>query len=123
MVAESIANAYKPGFLKNLELTDRIFRNILRDKNVQGFEAQMDREFVIILLLILKNELRCPKGGVVSRVRSIFTRPDIRSRVLNTPVTITQKSNRLLYACMRHPSALMILACKTILTVYDKKTN
>ncbi len=123
LVAESIAHSYKPGFLEDHELSNKVFRDILRDKNIPEYDAQMDREFIMILLLILKNELRGPGSGVCSRVRKIFLRPDIQKKIKNTKVTIRQKSNRLLYACIRHPNPLMILACKTILYVYDKRTN
>ena len=123
LVAESIAHSYKPDFLKNLELTDRVFREILRDKNVPEYETQMDREFIIILLLILKNELRCPDAKVTSRIRDIVLRPDIKKRIKDTKVELSQKSNRLLYACLRNPNPLMIHICKAVINMYDKMTN
>jgi glycosyltransferase involved in cell wall biosynthesis len=123
LVAGSMIHAYNPKLLNNLELTDKTFREILKDKKIPEYEEQMNREFIIMLLLVLKNELRCPEKGVVSRVRRIFLRPDIRNKVLSTKVQISQKSNRLLYTCIKHPNPIVILGCKLILNIYDRKTN
>lgn len=123
LVPESIAHSYKPDFLEDHELSNKVFRDILKDKNIPGYDAQMDREFIMILLLILKNELRGPGAGVYKRVRRIFLRPDIRKKIQKTAVTIRQKSNLLLYTCIRHPNPAMILTCRMILFIYDKKTN
>lgn len=123
LVSSSIAHGYDPRLLSNLELTDRTFRDIFRAKHISNGAEQMDREFIIILHYVLKNELRCPDGGVVKRVQDIFLRDDIRKKVLGTPVSISGSANRLLYFCIRHPNPVAILFTKAVIRAYDRKTN
>lgn len=123
LVGSSMAHGYNPKLLSNLELTDKTFREILADKKVPHYEAQMDREFIMILLIILRNELRCPKKDTLSRIKGIVLRPDIRKKVISTKVDITSKANTLLYTCIRHPNFITVGISKFIITLYDKKTN
>ncbi|MBQ8031824.1 MAG: glycosyltransferase [Butyrivibrio sp.] len=123
LVGSSMAHSYKPNFLKDLELSNKTFRGILEDKGIENADQQMDREFVMILLLVMKNELRCPDKDTAARVKGIFLREDIRSKVAGTDVTISGLANRLLYFTMKHPAAPVVGCMKMILGAYDKKTN
>ncbi len=123
LVGSSMAHSYKPNFLKDLELSNKTFREILKDKGIENADVQMDKEFVMILLLVMKNELRCPEKDTVERVKKIFLRPDIRSKIAGTDVTISGLANRLLYFTMKHPAAPVVGCMKMILGAYDKKTN
>lgn len=123
MNSGSIVHSYNTKLLSNLELTDRTFRDIFRAKKIQNGSEQMDREYIIILHLVLKNELRCPDKGVVKRVRDIFMRDDIRRKVLSTSVSISGSANKLLYFCIKHPVAPVILFTRAVILAYDKKTN
>lgn len=123
LVGESIVHNYNPRLLKNLELTDKTFREILADKKVKGYEQQMDREYIMMLLVILKNELRCPDKDTAARVKNLFLRPDIRKKVTSTKVDVTSKANRLLYFCIKHPNPIVVAVTKAIITAYDRKTN
>lgn len=123
LVGSSMAHSYKPNFLKDLELSNKTFREILKDKGIENADQQMDREFVMILLLVMKNELRCPDKDTTARVKGIFLREDIRSKVVGTDVIISGLANRLLYFTMKHPSTPVVGCMKTILGAYDKKTN
>ena len=123
LVAESMAHAYNPKLLANLELTDKTFREILKEKNISTADEQMDREFIMILLVIMKNQLRCTDGDTLKRVREIFLRPDIREKIVSTKVSISGTANKLLYHTMKHPGAVNVAVMKLILNAYDRKTN
>ena len=116
-------HAYNKNLLGNLELTDKTFRDIMKEKGIANADEQMDREFVLILLLVMKNELRCSDPETVSRVKKIFLRPDIKKRIDETRVVVSGKANKLLYFTMKHPNALTVGTMKTIIGYYDKKTN
>ena len=123
LVGESMVHGYNPKLLSNLELTDKTFRDILWDKNVLNADAQMDKEFVVMLLVVMKNELRCDRPDTVARVKEIFLRPDIRKKIDDAGIGISSKANKLLYFGMRHPNALTVSLMKTVIGYYDKKTN
>ena len=123
LVGDSMAHGYNKKLLSNLELNDRTFRAILRDKKISTSETQMDREFVIMLFVVMKSELRYKAPNVTSRVRSIFLRDDIRKKIMSTHVDISSNANKLLYFCMKHPVFPVVWATRFILLSYDKKTN
>jgi glycosyltransferase involved in cell wall biosynthesis len=123
LVPDSISHGYDTTLLSNLELTDKTFRGILKDKGIVNGKYQADREYVIILFYVLKNELRCQEKDTVSRVQKIFLRNDIRHKIRHTPVAIKTKANTLLYFCMKHPVKPVINITQMILRAYDKKTN
>ena len=123
LVGDSMSHAYNPKLLTNLELTDKTFRDILWDKNILNADAQMDREFVVMLLVVMRNVLRAEGKDTRSLVKEIFLRPDIRKKIENTRIGVSTKANKLLYFTMRHPNALNVSVSKGIINYYDKKTN
>ncbi len=123
LVSDSMVHGYNPKLLSNLELTDKTFREILKDKKILNADHQMDREFVMILLVVLKNELRCREGDTHKRVQKIYLRPDIRKKVLDTQISVGGAANKLLYFTIKHPNAVMVALSKTIITAYDRRTN
>ncbi len=123
MVASSIAHSYNPKLLSNLLLTDKTFRGIFEAKGISNGNEQMDREFIIMLHYILKNALRSQDQDTVALVRSIFLSPDIKKKIDATTVEISGSANKLLYFCMKHPNAPVVLTTKAIINAYDKKTN
>ena len=123
LVADSMIHGYDAHLMDNLELTDRTYRKIFEAKGIESGNKQLDKEYVMILFLALKNELRCEKRDTVSRVRNIFLKPEIKAKIDNTDISVTSKANRLLYFCMKHPNAAVIGITKMILKTYDKKTN
>lgn len=123
LVSESMVHGYNPKLLANLELTDRVFRDIFREKNISNGDVQMDKEFVIMLHVIMKNELRCPENDTVERIRKLFLSPAIREKVMNTEISLSGTANKLLYFCMKHPNALVISITKAIIRAYDARTN
>ena len=116
-------HGYDPKLLSNLELTDSIDRGILKDKGISTGDKQLDKEYVMILFLVLKNELRCPDGDAVKRVRDIFLRNDIKEKVKGTEINVSSKANKLLYFCMKNPNPLVISFTKGVLGAFDRRTN
>lgn len=123
LVGDSMVHGYDKNLLNNLDLTDKTYREILKDKGISNGEKQLDREYVIMLFIVLKNELRCPDNDTVKRVKQVFYRSDIRDKVMNTDIAVSSKANRLLYYCMKHPNPVVIGITKAVLNAYDRKTN
>ena len=123
LVATSMAHGYTPKLLTNLQLTDKTFREILREKNISNADQQMDREFVMMLMVIMKNALRSENTDTVKMVKDIFLREDIRKKILDTRVDISGKAGKLMYFTARHPNAATISFARAVIRTYDKKTN
>ncbi len=123
LVSDSMAHDFNPKLLSNLDLTDRTFREILKDKHIANADEQLDREYILILMVIMKNALRSGDDDITKLVRKIFLRPDIRARVLGTRVEISGLANRLIYFTMKHPNRATVGVMKDVIDYYDKKTN
>ena len=123
IVDDSMAHGYNPKLLDNVFLAYKTFKRILRIKKIANADTQMDREFVMQLLLVMRNELRGPGHDTVIRVRKIFCRKNIREKILSTPVEIHTPANRLLYFTARHPNLFMVLFSKLVIRTFDRLTK
>ncbi|RKM61481.1 glycosyltransferase family 2 protein [Butyrivibrio sp. CB08] len=123
LVAGSMIHAYNPKLLDNTLLTNRTFRAILKDKHIENADLQMDREFIMLLMIVMKNELRCPDGNTTKRVKEIFLSEDIKAGLRNTDVSFSDKANKLLYFTAKHPNAATISFSKALINLFDKRTN
>lgn len=123
LVSDSMAHGYNPKLLKNIFLNDKTFRNILRDKKIANADQQMDREFVMLLLVAMKNELRGPGHDTTRRVRRIFLRKNIRDKILGTDVSINGLANKLMYYTAKNPNLATVSFSKAVIWIFDKITN
>ena len=61
--------------------------------------------------------------GVTRRVRDIFATKPIAGIIKNTAVSVSEKSNKLLYFGMKHPIAPVVLIIKMIIKSFDRVTT
>ncbi|MCR4903604.1 MAG: glycosyltransferase [Butyrivibrio sp.] len=123
LVSTSIVHKYNSGLLSNIELNYKTFLDIFKEKGIANGEYQMNREFVQMLFIEMKNELRGGWQGCIERVKGVFKREDIATRIHETPLEISSKANKLLYMCMKKPNMLNIAISYLVLRLYDMKTN
>ena len=77
-------------------------------------------EFVFLLMLIPKYEVRGNKKGCRDNLKAIFGDKEICDLLQKTPVTISEKSNCLIYQVMKHPTGLWITLLQAALAVHDR---
>lgn len=111
-VRESIVHRYDSGFYEKIQLLIKTTQKIVKDK-FSGNEQiqklnQVDQESVFWMMLVLKNEARGNKEGYRKNILSICRSKEMRDLVRNTPVSISQSANKLLYLVMRHPNHLTV---------------
>ncbi|SEL82224.1 Glycosyl transferase family 2 [Butyrivibrio sp. ob235] len=121
-IGTSMAHGYDERLLDNIRQDYDTFSGIMKDKGVSNGKEQMDREYVRLLFFVMKNLLRADIPGVTGRVREIFDTEPIRGIIKNTPVTVSEKSNKLLYFGMKHPIAPVVLLIKMIIRSFDRVT-
>ena len=122
-VGDSMSKGYDKRLLDNIRLDYDTFLGIMQDKGVSNGQEQMNREFVRLLFLVMKNELRADVPGVTKRVRDIFSQGPTADIIKNTPVSVSEKANKLLYFGMKHPIAPVILIIKMIIKSFDRVTT
>ncbi|MDE5933963.1 MAG: hypothetical protein K2H40_15980, partial [Lachnospiraceae bacterium] len=84
-------------------------------------QEAIEREYCYMLLLVMKNELRNPDKNYIRNIREIFLAKKVRERVLNTPLSVRERSNQLLYLGMQYPEKLLLRILRGIIRIYDRK--
>lgn len=119
-VETSMVHRYNPNILENVERSRSLWQRVSEGKGIKGNAEAMDREYCLMLILVMKNELRNPDKNYLQRTQEIFTKPEIREKIVNTHLSLTSKSNILLYLGMRHPNKLLLRILRMIISGYDR---
>lgn len=111
-ISESMAHRYDSRLYENIQLLVKTVQHIVKDKfsgneQIQRLK-QVDQEAVFWMFLVLKNEARGNKEGYRRNILTICRTREIQDLVRNTPVSICQSSNKLLYLVMRYPNHLTV---------------
>ena len=91
-----------------VQITRRIVEDKFAGEEKERRLRQVDQEAVFWLMLVLKNEARGNKSGYRRNIISLCRSCEVRNLVRNTPVTVEERSNKLLYLVMRHPGHLTV---------------
>lgn len=118
-VEASIVHAYDPDNAESVAKWYKAIEKIIRDKGVPGGEAKLDREYCYMMMFVMKNELRNPDRDYVKKIQNIFMEPDVRAKVLNTPLSVTDRANALLYLGMQYPGSMLLRILRMIIKRYD----
>ena len=122
-VATSMAHGHNEKMLDNIKNLCDTCCKILTDKKIANAKEQADMEYLRLLFVYVKDELRARCPGAVSTVRTTLKDETIRNKILNNKLEVTNKANKLIYFGMMHPSKLVLKSIQLILLAYDKKTN
>lgn len=118
-VEDSIVHAYDPDSAENTERWYRAILRIVQDKNVSDGKAKLDREYCYMMMYVMKNELRNPEKSYIGKIQDIFLKPEVREKIINTPVSVRSRSNALLYLGMQYPNKTLLRILRTIVKRYD----
>lgn len=119
-VEDSMVHRYNPHMPENVERVRSLWERVIEGKGIGNYTAAMDREYCYMWILVMKNELRNPDKNYLEQTREIFTNPKVREKIKNTPLTLTNKANALLYVGMRYPNKMLLGILRMIISGYDK---
>lgn len=120
-VEDSMAHNYDAGMYDSVQALYRVLRRVIADQDVTDGEARLNREYCYLLMIVVKNELRNPDKGYLSRTRDILCRQEIRECILNTPLSVRERSNQLIYLGMQYPEKLLLRTLRAIIRWYDRR--
>ena len=118
-VEDSIVHAYDPDNAKSVINCYNALLRIVRDYHVPYGETMLNKEYCYMMMYVMKNELRNPDKDYVQKIQSIFTEKETRDRIMNTPLTVTSRSNSLLYLAMKYPNKMLLHIMWMIVKQYD----
>lgn len=121
-VDSSMVHHYDGGLYENIQLLRRIMLQVTADKfegkDRQYMDEQVQKEYVHLLMLALKNEARGNPSGYRKNIAAICREDSVQKLIRENPVCVEQGSNRLLYAVLKHPNGLMIRLLRLAMIVF-----
>lgn len=124
LISESMAHKYDRGLYDSICLLRQVIAGIIEDKFAADKEmlAHMmecaDKEFLLLLFLVLKNESRGNAQGYKENIKAVCNLPEIKALIADRKLEISDKSNILLYTCMKHPNNLFLWVLRLAMKVY-----
>ena len=115
----SMVHKYDAGMYEGIKTLYRTIKEIYKAKGRESGEIQADKEYIYLLLLALKNEIRSGEKGYGNRVKTICGEKENREIIASNPVSVGDKTNRLLYFVLRHPWEWAIAALRLVFMVHD----
>ncbi|MCM1144298.1 MAG: glycosyltransferase family 2 protein [Blautia sp.] len=114
-VEDSIVHGYDSAIMDSIERWYRAMLRIIQDKNIADGEAQLNREYIYMLLYVMKNELRNPAPNYAENIKDIFGKAQVREKIENTPISIQNRANALLYLGMRYPNQFLLWVLRSLI--------
>lgn len=115
----SMVHKYDARMYEGIKTLYRTIRNIYEAKCRESGAGQADREYIYLLLLALKNEIRGGEKGYGNRVKRICQERENREIISANQVSTMDKTNRLLYFVLKHPWGWAIAGARMAFRMYD----
>lgn len=116
-VAASMAHRYDPGMQENMHLLLRTLHLVMEEKAYPNGHMQVEKEALLQLCLVLKNELRrtdAEADTVAWRVQQLCREEKAGERLARWGEQPQDAANRLLAVVMAHPSRVRIRIVRRI---------
>ena len=119
-VEDSIVHAYDPHNAESVAGWYQAILKIIRDKKVPEGEEKLNREYCYMMMYVMKNELRNPEKNYIQKIQEIFLEPEVREKIVSTPVSVSSRANALLYLGMQYPNKMLLRVLRAIVRRYDR---
>lgn len=119
-VDDSMVHHYNPDIMDSIERIWNFWNRVAEGKKIEYRNAELEREYCYMLILVMKNELRNPDKDYSKKIQNIFMEPNIREKILHTPVSLKNRANALLYLGMQYPSKTLLWILRLIMKHHDK---
>lgn len=99
-------------------IINQVLRNKLSNAELDIMLQKADREYLLYLLLIIKNEVRGNSQKCGKNIKKIVKEQEIRKLVKKNPFQFVDLSNRLLYLVLKYPGFLTITMLKLAMKIF-----
>ena len=110
----SMVHAYNQKLYAEVRRLWEVIRHILLEKRVSDAEKIAAGEYIILLILVVKNELRGNRE-YASTLLGIFSDRENRNIIKNTPVHVNEKAKKLIYLGMKHPNRWYFMGLRILM--------
>lgn len=121
----SMVHGYDSGLYRNIrqlyEIIDRVLSDKFSGTMLEEMRKGAQREYLLLLLLVLKNEARGNPKGYRRNILEICRSEEIKRTVKSVDIDVSEKSNRLLYLVLRHPNHLTVSLLRAAVILYYRR--
>ncbi len=108
----SMVHAYDKGMLDGIHRLDTIIRQVFSEKHVENGTDQAQKEYLYLMMLVMKNELRNPDKSYSSNIRKICIDEGLMGKMKETPIEVHDTANWMIANMMMHPQRWVIQAAR-----------
>lgn len=123
-LTSSVVHRYDAKLFDNIRLLRDVLEKIIRakftGKDLYHQLGQLDKEYVFLLMLVLKNEARGNSMGYYKAIMDVCKESNNSYIIKKTHVEIRNKANKLIYFVMKHPNRLTAWFLRMAIIVYYK---
>ena len=108
----SMVHAYDKGMLDGIHRLNAIIRQVFSEKHVENGTDQAQKEYLYLMMLVMKNELRNPDKSYSSNIRKICIDEGLMGKMKETPIEVHDTANWMIANMMMHPQRWVIQAAR-----------
>lgn len=112
--SSSMVHAYNEKLYSEVRQLTDVIKTILIEKEIPNAEVMAAKEYIILMILVVKNELR-GNPGYAETLQELFTEGENRRILETTPVQVRQTAKQLIYFGMKHPNKLCFWGLKKLM--------
>ena len=120
-VGVSMAHKYNAGLYENIRLLHDKMGEALLAYRIPDAEKMACMEYLYLLFLVFKNELRGNAGACVSMIRKICKEEDNSKWIRQYPLHPKSANEKLMYLIMKHPNRAVITPIRFLLYLNDRR--
>ena len=80
----------------------------------------LKKEYIFLLFLVLKNELRGPTKGCAERITNMINKAKEQEKLGDIRLEVNEKANKLLYFIWNYPGKISVLMGRCAIGIFDR---
>lgn len=122
LLHSSLVHRYDTGLYGNIRYLKEILEKLIEEKKLDKLKGQaVEREYLYLLMLVLKNELRGNKENAIANMKAICRQEQTESKIKKYGLPVNQKAELLCKWMMQHPNYLLLWTAQRLIHRYDRK--
>ena len=116
-----MVHAYDKGMLDGIHRLDTIIRQVFSEKHVENGTDQAQKEYLYLMMLVMKNELRNTDNTAIERIRTLCAENNTPEMIRRGPKELSDTANRLIAFVMKRPTKMRIRIIRRIFILKNRK--
>ena len=123
-VNASMVHKYNSKMYEKVRILGRALQEII-EKKIRSQDKKkiylegMQKEYIFLLFFVLKNELRGPGKGLVTRIQNILSNAKKEMQLERVNIEVNGKANKLLYYIWQKPNTFRVTLGRIAIRVFD----